>query len=309
MLILPGIVTAFAIMLVFAGLAVTRRDATVGERLDAYLSPEAEKPVVAQSVEATRPFSERVIVPLLKQAARAFSWLLPQNRYEALRLRLAMAGNPWNMSAADFIGAKGITFILVTVIAAAIGWYGGGEPTFFNLVLLGGIAICAFFIPDIWLSRRISLRQVELINSLPDALDLLAIASAAGLSFENAMQEITTKWTNELAREFARVLRDISMGVSRRQALTDMAERTGVSDIASFVSAIKQAESLGISIGRVLTVQAEEMRTRRRQRAQERANQAPVKMMFPLVFLIFPAIFAVLLGPAVPELLEAFGGL
>ncbi|NWG19442.1 MAG: type II secretion system F family protein [Chloroflexi bacterium] len=309
MLILPGIVTAFAIMLVFAGLAVTRRDATVGERLDAYLSPEVEKPVVAQSVEATRPFSERVIVPLLKQAARAFSWLLPQNRYEALRLRLAMAGNPWNMSAADFIGAKGITFILVTVIVAAIGWYGGGEPTFFNLVLLGSIAICAFFIPDIWLSRRISLRQVELINSLPDALDLLAIASAAGLSFENAMQEITTKWTNELAREFARVLRDISMGVSRRQALTDMAERTGVSDIASFVSAIKQAEALGISIGRVLTVQAEEMRTRRRQRAQERANQAPVKMMFPLVFLIFPAIFAVLLGPAVPELLEAFGGL
>lgn len=309
MLILPGIVTAFAIMLVFAGLAVTRRDATVGERLDAYLSPEVEKPVAAQSVEATRPFSERVIVPLLKRAARAFSWILPQNRFEALRLRLAMAGNPWNMSAADFVGAKGITFILVTVITAAIGWYSGGEPTFFNLVLLGGIAICAFFIPDIWLSRRISLRQVELINSLPDALDLLAIASAAGLSFENAMQEITTKWTNELAREFARVLRDISMGVSRRQALTDMAERTGVSDIASFVSAIKQAEALGISIGRVLTVQAEEMRTRRRQRAQERANQAPVKMMFPLVFLIFPAIFAVLLGPAVPELLEAFGGL
>jgi len=122
------------------------------------------------------------------------------------------------------------------------------------------------------------------------------------------MQEITSKWTNELAREFGRVLRDMSMGVPRRQALTDMAERTGVSDIASFVSAVKQAEALGISIGRVLTVQADEMRTRRRQRAQERANQAPVKMMFPLVFLIFPAIFAVLLGPAVPQLLEAFGG-
>ena len=135
------------------------------------------------------------------------------------------------------------------------------------------------------------------------------IANDAGLSFEMAMQEITSKWDNELAQEFGRVLSDIRMGQPRRDALTSLAERTGVSDIISFVTAVIQAESMGVSIGRVLTVQAEELRVRRRQRAQERANQAPVKMMIPLVFLIFPAIFAVLLGPAVPELMRAFSGL
>lgn len=307
MLILPSILTALAILLVFAGLAASRRDATVGNRLDTYLTPTVEREVSSQTVEATKPFSERVILPLVTRASTGFSWLMPQNRIDGLRRKLAMAGTPWNMTAADFVGTKGITFLLVTFLCLVVGWYSGMQPTFFNLVLLAGISLCAFYIPDIWLSRRINQRQLELVNSLPDALDLLAIASAAGLSFENSIQEITTKWTNELAREFSRVLRDISMGVARRQALTDMADRTGVPDIASFVSAIKQAEALGISIGRVLTVQAEEMRTRRRQRAQERANQAPVKMMFPLVFLIFPAIFAVLLGPAVPQLLDAFG--
>ncbi|HMO57054.1 MAG TPA: type II secretion system F family protein [Roseiflexaceae bacterium] len=195
---------------------------------------------------------------------------------------------------------------LVLLLLLAVGFLTRLEPNFFNLALLCGITIVSFFIPDIWLSSRITSRQNELIASLPDALDLLAIASAAGLSFENAMQEITTKWSNEIAREFDRVLRDISMGLSRRQALTDLGTRTGVSDIISFASAIKQAEALGVSIGRVLTIQAEELRTKRRQRAQERANQAPVKMMFPLVFLIFPAIFAVLLGPAIPDLLAVF---
>ena len=123
------------------------------------------------------------------------------------------------------------------------------------------------------------------------------------------MQEITGKWDNELASEFGRALGDMRMGQSRREALAGLGERTGVLDVSTFVSAVNQAESMGVSIGRVLTVQAEELRVKRRQRAQERANQAPVKMMIPLVFLIFPSIFAVLLGPAVPELMTAFGGL
>jgi tight adherence protein C len=178
--------------------------------------------------------------------------------------------------------------------------------TLFNAVLLSLIGFCAFALPDFWLSRRIAQRQQDLINALPDALDLLVIANEAGLSFENAIQEITGKWDNQLSHEFERVLRDLGMGLARREALAGLSERTGVSDITSFVTAVNQAESMGVSIGRVLSVQAEELRVRRRQRAQERANQAPIKMMFPLVFLIFPAIFAVLLGPAVPQLLGTF---
>jgi tight adherence protein C len=178
-----------------------------------------------------------------------------------------------------------------------------------NLLMLALVGFCSFSLPDFWLSRRIAQRQLGITNALPDALDLLVIANEAGLSFESAMQEITSKWTNDLAREFGRVLTDMRMGQPRRDALAGLAERTGVLDVSSFVSAVNQAESMGVSIGRVLTVQSEELRVKRRQRAQERANQAPVKMMFPLVFLIFPAIFAVLLGPAVPDLLNAFSGL
>jgi tight adherence protein C len=181
--------------------------------------------------------------------------------------------------------------------------------TIVHLLMLGLVGFCSFSLPDFWLSRQIAQRQTAIVNALPDALDLLVIANDAGLSFEMAMQEITNKWDNELAQEFGRVLSDIRMGQPRRDALTSLADRTGVADIISFVSAVIQAESMGVSIGRVLSVQAEELRVRRRQRAQERANQAPVKMMIPLVFLIFPAIFAVLLGPAVPELMRAFGNL
>jgi tight adherence protein C len=264
-------------------------------------------PAQGVNVVTAQPFSERVVLPMVRKVATVFAWLLPQNRVSALRAKLTMAGNPGDLGAVEFIGIKGLLMTGILVSALLIGMFGGVPPTFFNIMLLVALTICSFFLPDIWLSRRITLRQVELVNSLPDALDLLVIGSAAGLSFENAMQEITTKMKGELAREFGRVLRDIGMGQPRRQALTGLADRTGVPDIASFVSAIKQAESLGVSIGKVLTVQAEELRTKRRQRAQERANQAPIKMMFPLVFLIFPAIFAVLLGPAIPEIMRAFG--
>lgn len=309
-MIVPSIVAALSVLLLVSGLALARRDQTVSERLDSYLnagSMELQSQTPGRA--ASQPFSERVVWPLARRAARAFAWLLPQNQLNAMRLRIAMAGDPGGIGTLELIGIKGLVMIGTVSLALLIGIAAAATPTFFNLLLLGVLGFCSFLLPDIWLSRRIRRRQVELVNTLPDALDLLVIASAAGLSFENAMQELTLKMKGELAREFGRVIRDIGMGQSRRQALTGLADRTGVPDVASFVSAIKQAESLGVSIGRVLAVQSEELRTKRRQRAQERANQAPIKMMFPLVFLIFPAIFAVLLGPAVPEILRAFGGM
>jgi tight adherence protein C len=307
MLILPSIVAAFSVLLLIGGIALSRRDQTVSERLDSYLGG-SEQPAQVPNLVASQPFADRVIWPLMRRVARLFAWLLPQNRVNALRARLTMAGDPGGVGPFEFIGIKGLVLSATLGLAVLFGALSAAEPTFFNLLLLGLLGFCSFMLPDIWLSRRITQRQQSITNDMPDALDLLVIASAAGLSFENAMLEITNKMKGDLAREFGRALRDIGMGQTRRQALTGLADRTGVPDVASFVSAIKQAESLGVSIGRVLTVQAEEMRTKRRQRAQERANQAPVKMMFPLVFLIFPAIFAVLLGPAVPEILRAFGG-
>jgi tight adherence protein C len=265
--------------------------------------------VTLKELELSKPFSERVILPIAQRAARLFAWMLPQNRMNALRARLTMAGNPSGITAYQFVGVKGLVMTLVVGTSLVFGYLTHYPVTPVSLLMLGLVGFCAFSLPDFWLSRQVTQRQTAIVNALPDALDLLVIANDAGLSFEMAMQEITSKWDNELAQEFGRVLSDIRMGQPRRDALTSLADRTGVSDIISFVTAVIQAESMGVSIGRVLTVQAEELRVRRRQRAQERANQAPVKMMIPLVFLIFPAIFAVLLGPAVPELMRAFSGL
>jgi len=308
MMIMTSAFTAASILMVVIGVTLLRKDMTVSERLNLYLAGERDDPVSLQELELSKPFSERVLLPIVKQAARLFGWMWPQNRINMLRTRLALAGNPSGITAGDFVGVKGLSMVVALGTALLFGFLTHYPLTFFSTILLSILGFCGFFLPDVWLSRRIRQRRQELINSLPDALDMLTIAIEAGLSFENALQEIAAKWDNELSREFTRVLRDIGMGMSRRVALLGLSERTGVQDIVSFVASLNQAEELGVSIGRVLSVQAEDLRVRRRQRAQERANQAPIKMMFPLVFLIFPAIFAVLLGPAVPLLFHAIGG-
>jgi tight adherence protein C len=150
-----------------------------------------------------------------------------------------------------------------------------------------------------WLSSRIKRRQNNIIKALPDALDLLVICVEAGLGFDMAMGKVYEKWENELAIAFGRVLREIQLGKLRREALRDMARRMDVPDVTAFVAAIIQADQLGVSMSKILRVQSDQMRTKRRQRAQEKAHQAPVKMMLPMVFLIFPTIWIVLLGPSI----------
>jgi len=153
------------------------------------------------------------------------------------------------------------------------------------------------------LGNKISTRKNSVIKSLPDALDLLTICVEAGLGFDQAMQKVAEKWEDELSRSFARVLHEVRLGKIRREALRDMAERLDVSDVTSFIAAVIQAEQLGVSIAKVLRIQSDQMRVRRRQRAEEKAHQAPVKMLFPMVFLIFPAIWVVLLGPAILQVM------
>jgi tight adherence protein C len=303
---LISLLVGLSILLLLGGLVAIRTDTTVSERFSAYLAGSATEKVTLQELELSQPFFDRAILPLIKQIARMFAWMWPANRLDALRRRLVMAGNPSGLSATDFVGVKGLVMALVTGLGILFGWLTGYKLDYYSGLLLVALALCSFFLPDVWLSRQIRQRQAGLVAALPDALDMLTIAVEAGLSFENAIQEIVAKWDNTLSLEFARVLRDLAMGKARSTALRDLGERTGVPDIISFVTSMNQAEELGVSIGRMLTVQAEELRVRRRQRAQELANQAPIKMLFPIVFLIFPAIFAVLLGPAVPQLLTAF---
>ena len=303
--IMFSVLASMSILLAVVGVAQLRQGSDMDERLNMSLGGSFEV-MRLQDVTLSQPFSRRVILPLLRRLSRAVAWIWPENRLRAVEARLLLAGSPGHMRPLEFVAMQ---------LVAALGLAGGGllygylvayPFSFTALLMLLGLAVGGFGMPQFWLARRITRRRQGIQNSLPDAIDMLTITTEAGLSFESGLQEIMTKWDNELSREFARTLRDIGMGQSRRYALTGMATRTGVPDVQSFVTALNQAEELGVSIGRVLRSQSEDMRVRRRQRAYEKANQAPVKIMFPLVFLIFPSIFAVLLGPAVPQLM-AFG--
>jgi len=172
------------------------------------------------------------------------------------------------------------------------------------LYTLGATAL-GYVFPAMWLKSRIQRRQDAIWRALPDALDLLVICVEAGLGFDMAMGKVYEKWENDLAIAFGRVLREIQLGKMRRDALRDMANRMDVPDVTAFVAAIIQADQLGVSMSKILRVQADQMRVKRRQRAQEKAHQAPVKMMLPMVFLIFPSLWIVLLGPSIIILMNS----
>jgi tight adherence protein C len=175
------------------------------------------------------------------------------------------------------------------------------------LYLLIGAGL-GYLLPAMYLRALTDRRREAIIKKLPDALDLMTICVNAGLTFNAAMQRVAEKWNDALAREFERVLVEMQLGKSRRQALRDMSERMNVTDVTTFVAAIVQAEQLGVGIAGVLRIQSEQMRTRRRQRAEEKAQRAPVQLVFPLVLLIFPSVLLVLLGPALRQLYLVFAG-
>ncbi len=165
-----------------------------------------------------------------------------------------------------------------------------------------------FYLPNFWLSSVVRRRQHDIVRALPDALDMIVVCTEAGQSFDQAIRRVSEYWHNPLTDEFNRILAEIAFGRTRHEALTSTSERIQMTEMSNLIAAIIQADVLGVSIGKVLRVQADQLRTIRRQRAEELARQASIKMLFPLVFLIFPAMFAVLLGPAIPLLMEVFGG-
>jgi tight adherence protein C len=261
-----------------------------------------EQPATLEEIELSLPFSERILAPIIRKAAEFMVRFTPARTMESTRRKLDLAGNPNNMTASYFFGMRLVAtiglgiliFILLTVTKAEIG---------LRLLMTFVFAALGFFLPVLWLGGKINKRKDVIIKALPDALDLLTICVEAGLGFDQAMQRVTEKWDNELSHSFARALQEIRLGKTRRESLRDMSNRIDVSDMTSFIAAVIQSEQLGVSMSKVLRIQSDQMRQRRRQRAEEKARQAPVKMLFPLVFLIFPSIFIVLLGPAVLQLM------
>jgi tight adherence protein C len=287
-----AVVVFLAVMLIVAGIVSPRAADEVDARLMQY-----GRPMTLEEIELSQPFGERIIVPMLDASARFVSRFTPQRTLENTRHNLDLAGNPNNWSATEFLGIRGLSGLLLGALALAVTMLadvGVGQQLLFTV----GMGLLGFFLPVVWLGSRIRRRQDEIIKTLPDALDLLTISVEAGLPFDGAMQRVAEKWDNELSRAFQRMLTEMRVGKSRREALRDMADRMEVPDVTSFVAALIQADQLGISIAKVLRIQSEQMRIKRRQRAEEKAQQAPIKMLLPMTFLIFPTILIVILGPA-----------
>jgi tight adherence protein C len=264
-----------------------------------------ERPATLEEIELSQPFSERVLLPLITNLAEFAMRLSPQRSTEALQHKLDLAGNPYDLT--RYIGIRVLAAVLFGGLGVALTFVAKTLP-FIQRILLpvvgGGLG---YYLPVLSLGRTISKRQDDIIRSLPDALDLLTICVEAGLGFDAAMSRVAEKWDNELSVAFTRVLQEIQLGKLRREALRDMADRMEVRDVSTFVAAIIQAGQLGVSLARVLRIQSDQMRVRRRQRAEELARAATLKILPPVAFLIFPALLIVLLGPAAIQMLSVFG--
>ncbi len=296
LLIALGLVVLVGLVLLAVSLLRSREPDSVDDRLDTYAT--LEQPPTLEEIELSQPFTQRVLVPLVEGLAALAKRFTPQESMENVRHNLDLAGNPYGWSPVQFMGLRLLAAILLGGLGAVVLLVSSMSLTR-RLLILGVLAVGGYYLPALWLRSRTSSRQREILRSLPDALDLLTICVEAGLGFDGAMARVAEKWDNELSREFTRVLQEIQLGKLRREALRSMADRIEVQEVSTFVAAIVQAEELGVSIAKVLHIQAEEMRRRRRQRAEELARQAPIKMLPAIAFLIFPAIFIVLLGPAV----------
>ena len=297
--LLAGLLVTLSIICIWQGLRSIRPSTNILEKLEKL--PDTQQ--LLEEVEIQLSFFERIVKPALQGLVNAAGRLAPQRNMERLRHDLAAAGNPHGLSATGFLGIKVLTALAASVPALLLL---RSASTVGTRVLGLALIPLGFYLPNLWLSRRISARKTEIVRALPDALDMLTVCVDAGLGFDAALLKLGEKWQNALAMEFTRMVAEMRVGVTRREALRNLVARCDVPDLSNFVAVLLQADELGLSIAKILHVQSQQLRMRRRQRAEQLARQAPIKMLFPLVLLIFPAMFAVIFGPAIPTFIEMF---
>ena len=253
----------------------------------------------------SKPFSERVIKPVIENVGKSLLKLAPTEWIRNMETKIIMAGKPKNRGVKDWITLQAILILLFPggVLFMMTQLHAPLKSTV--MVTLSITAIILLY-PSMTLNSKIRVRQKEILKSLPDVMDLLTVSVEAGLNFDAALSRVVEKMPGTLSREFETVLQEIKVGRSKKDALYDMADRLSVQDLRSFIAAVVQADQLGVSLGRVLRVQAEQIRLNRKQRIQEQAMKAPVKILIPMVIFIFPVIFIVLLGPVAINLIDMF---
>lgn len=253
-----------------------------------------------------RPLLERTLKPGLKWLAAKVGQVTPARALRRIEEKLIKAGSPRNLKGSDFLTMQGI-FGFAGLMGGAL---------LVNLLKAGGLkswllpaitAVLGGLVPWFWLSRKVNHRQKEIRKSLPDIMDFLVVCLEAGLSFDLGLMKIAEKFRGVAAEEFGRALREIQLGKNRKEALRDMADRVGVDELSFLVNAVLQSEQLGVGMAQVLHIQSDLLRDKRQQHIEEQAMKAPVKMLFPLIFFIFPSIFIVVLGPAILNILVSLG--
>ncbi len=256
------------------------------------------------SVEGS--FYERLLKPALSAIYSLIGRVTPKNYIAELDKKIREAGSPMNLNAGSLITLQAGAFI-IEIIAVISFWIAFATPVLKIFIALSLLMALTYYFPKLVLKQKIQERQHEIEKSLPDIIDILTVSIEAGLSFDGAMAKLVEKMSGVLVQEFAVVLKEMKMGVSKKEALKSLIERVPVDSLITFIGAVIQADQLGVSIGNVLRIQSSLMRQKRRQKASELAMKAPIKMLFPMVFFILPTVFIILLGPVVLKIIEIFG--
>ena len=296
--ILIAAAAAGAILLIALGLAGSSPVDPVQARLTQLGTMQAKN---LEELELQQPFLERTLRPLASRLSTSMSKVASSGFQDRTEKRLALAGNPGNLGVADWLGIKAVSAVVGAILFVFLFGVLGilGLPPILR-ILMGAVGLMfGYTIPEFWLGGRVKKRQHAILLQIPDALDLLTISVRAGLGFDAALGKVVEKLSGPLTDEFRRALAEVRVGKTRREALRDIVPRTEVPPLTNFIGAIIQAEQLGVSISKVLQVQSEQLRIERRQRAEEMAAKAPIKMLFPLVGCIFPSLFIIILGPAI----------
>jgi tight adherence protein C len=289
-------------MLVFGLSMKSSREITM-ERVEQHSSTVNSQSTV--EAELSLPFSERIVMPWLRKLADYGMHLVPGRALQDIDAKLESAGRPWHLGGLEFVGLRvlsiGISVVLAVLAAGII------SNIIYKIIAVAAILMIGFFLPSVLLQQAVDSRHSTIRKVLPDTLDLLTVSVEAGLGLDAAIQRVVEKMDNPLSHEMDHALQEMQLGKLRVDALRSMAQRAGVSELSAFVAALAQAEQLGVSISGVLENQSNSLRNARGQWIRELASKMPVKMLVPLVFFIFPAIFVVLLAPGIIQIAKALG--
>ncbi len=306
-------VLAGSVVLIIIGLKEPHDSDALQDRL-AEFAARGEK-VSLEEIELSQPISQRVVLPLARKMGEFALRYTPQNALQSTAHKIELAGSPRGMDPTILWGLRFLIAISIGVLFLFLFRISDLNWTWGRKILVTAVFVgLGFMLPELLINSMIQRRQKSIRKAMPDALDLLTICVEAGLGFDGAMNKVYEKWDNPLSLSFGRVLREIQLGKLRREALRDMADRIGLAEMTSFVAAVIQSEQLGVSMAKVLRIQADQMRIRRRQKAEEEAHKAPIKMLVPMAVLIFPSICIVLMTPAILQLMRSqlntifFGG-